>query len=264
MKTLVRRTACFLSHKGGVGKTSSVQNVGACLARSGKRVLLIDMDPQANLAISFGIDPYGVAHDAGDFCLGQASFEQVVVSAENGAASRLSIIPASDRLSDSERVLQGKNMYHKFLRKQLASIPEGYDYCLIDCPPALGTMTVNALYASDYFFVPLQAEYLAYEGIRKILSFTTEVQEEIPLKFGGVFATRYHPNERRRLSRELIETTARQLGDRYMADCYIRVNTAISEAQAAGEDIFSYAPTSNAAADYERLTREIVRRMNHG
>lgn len=253
------KTLSVFNNKGGVGKTSSVQNVGACLARKGLKVLLLDVDAQANLTIAFGLDKYADRCDAGDFTLGKASFEQTALS-----SGPLSILPSSDALSDKERVLQGKNMYHKFLRKQLASVQDDYDYCLIDCPPALGTMTVNALYASDYYFVPLQAEYFAYEGIRKILSFTSEIQQDSPLQLGGVFATRYHPAERRRLSRDLIDTTAEQLGDHYMSECNIRVNTVISEAQAQGEDVFTYAPSSNAAKDYRRLTEEIIKRTTDG
>lgn len=252
------KVICFVNNKGGVGKTSSVQNVGAGLARKGFKVVLIDVDPQSNLTISFGIDKYTVEHDAGDFMLGSKTFEEVAMSSDN-----LSIIPASDKLDKKERVLQGENMYHTFLRRKLRAI-ESFDYCLIDCPPALGAMTVNALYASDYFFVPLQAEFFSYEGIRKILHFTAEIQQETDLQLGGVFATRFNPRERRKLSRDLVDSTAQQLGDRYMANCNIRVNIAVSEAQAAGEDVFSYAPTSNSAKDYEALTDEIIQRTTHG
>ena len=247
---------CFVNNKGGVGKTSSVQNVGAALALRRFRVLLIDLDPQSNLTTSFGIDKFEVERDSGDFMLGNASLLDVAIGSEH-----LTIIPASDSLTDKERVLQGKNMYHRYLAKQLATITD-YDYCLIDCPPALGTLTVNALYASDYYFVPLQAAYFSYEGIRTILSFTQDVQQETKLQCGGVFATRYNPNERRKLSHDVVASTAEQLGDTFMADCYIRNNTAVDEAQSAGEDVFSYAPGSAAAEDYERLTREILKRIN--
>ena len=248
----------FVNNKGGVGKTSSVQNVSACLARMDYRVLIMDVDAQSNLTIAFGIDKYGVVRDAGDYVLGNVTFEEVALRSDT-----LAIIPASDDLTKKERVLQGESMYHTFLRKRLREVTS-FDYCLIDCPPALGAMTVNALYASDYFFVPLQAEYFSYEGIRKILSFTGEIQQETNLQFGGVFATRFNPRERRRLSRDLVESTADQLGDKYMKDCYIRVNTTISEAQSAGEDVFSYAPNSNSAKDYQALTDEIIKRTNHG
>ena len=250
------KTLGFVNNKGGVGKTSAVQNVGACLARKGFRVLLIDVDPQSNLTIAFGIDKQVVKIDSGDFILGNTTFDGVAQQSDN-----FSIIPASDEVTRKERVLQGESMYHTFLRKRLRDVKD-YDYCLIDCPPALGAMTVNALYASDYFFVPMQAEYFSYEGIRKILSFTGEIQQETDLEFGGVFATRYNPRERRRLSRDLVDSTAQQLGDKYMTGCNIRVNTSISEAQLAGEDVFSYAPESNAAKDYEALTTEILKRTN--
>lgn len=252
------KVLAFINNKGGVGKTTSVQNVGAYIAKTGKRVLLIDADSQASLTRSFGVALDKLSFNTGDFILGDVKFENAVLKSD----SQVDLLPSTKSLRDGERVIAGKNMYHNKLKKALSNIDTSYDYCLIDCPPALGALTTNALYACDYYFVPLQAEFLSFEGLAQLLEFTQEIEEENGCRLGGVFPTRYNPKIKKILSQELIGSAAEQLADEFLSDCYIRENIALSEAQAMGKSIFEYKPESNGAHDYQKLTEIILKRTN--
>jgi chromosome partitioning protein len=249
------KTLPFVNNKGGVGKTTSVQNVGACLSEKGYKVLLIDADSQGSLTRAYGINPNDLQFNSGDLMLGNASFEQVVLKSD-----RVHIIPSNKLNKDYENMLAGKNMYHTKLKKAIQFAHGQYDFCLIDCPPALSAFTTNALYAADFYFVPLQAGYLSYEGLANLLEFTQEIEEEGHCELGGVFATRYNPKIRRSLAHEIIGKVSDQLKEYFFTDCYIRENVHLDEAQTQGKDIFEYKPTSNGAKDYLQLTNAILTR----
>ena len=246
----------FVNNKGGVGKTTSVQNVAAYFSEVGKKVLLIDLDPQrGNLSRCYGMNPDELKYNSGDLILGNVGFDDVVLKSE-----RLHIIPSTKSNKDHENTLAGKNMYHNKLKKVLSEVKKNYnyDYCLIDCPPALGAFTTNALYASDFYFVPLQAKFLSYEGLASILDFTREIEEESSAKLGGVFATKYNPNIRRSLDHEIVGSVDEQLQGFFFKDCFIRENVSLDEAQSQGKDIFEYSPQSNGAKDYKKLSEKIL------
>jgi chromosome partitioning protein len=250
------KTLPFANNKGGVGKTTSVQNVGACLADKGYRILLIDTDSQGSLTRAYGINPNELQFNSGDLMLGNASFEQVVLKSD-----RVHIIPSNKLNKDYENMLAGKNMYHTKLKKALQFARGHYDFCLIDCPPALSAFTTNALYAADYYFVPLQAGYLSYEGLANLLEFTQEIEEEGHCELGGVFTTRYNPKIRITLRQEIVSKVSDQLKEYFFSDCFIRENVHLDEAQAQGKDIFEYKPESNGAKDYLQLTETILNRL---
>lgn len=249
------KTLSFVNNKGGVGKTTSTQNVGAALYRFTKsRILFIDLDAQANLTRCFG---YGNLEyfnaDSGSVILGDKTFEEVVVSVGVG-----DLLPSSMGFSVAEDRIRSSPIFPFNLKFAIDKVSHLYDFVLIDCPPNLGTSARIALIASNFYFVPLQAEFLCYEGLKNFLNFAKELSLISPyLELGGVFATRYNPKSRKHLSVELVKATQKQLKE-YFFDTYIRENIAISEAQSYGEDIFLYSPHCNGAVDYLKLTNELI------
>lgn len=243
--------SAFVNNKGGVGKTTSVQNIGAYLAKNYK-VLLIDMDPQANLTKVFGLDPKDFeGNSIGEVLLQQKHMGEVKMSGD------LDLIPASHRLEQVAGVLTQQAMYHTRLKKGLKDHP--YDFVLIDCPPTLGPLTTCAMYASETYFVPMQAEYLSYEGLARLLEYVGEISEENNTKLGGVFPTRYNPRVKGQGRHMLVELAKKQLGSKFM-EAFVRENITLMEAQGSGQNIFEYDPTSKGAQDYQAVTEEIINR----
>lgn len=228
--------------KGGVGKTTSVLNIGAGLHRLGRRVLLVDMDPQHNLTQSTGADQTWSMYGAlrGEHAL-------PTVALRDG----FDIVPASLDLIKSEIELAGEFKREGILERLLKPVRDRYDFVLIDCPPSLGLLTINAFMASDWIFVPVEAEFLALKGYA-ILS---EAVGRIGLQIDRAFVTMY--DGRKTLNREVLETLQKNLGERLFRTV-VRTNVALAEAPARRLDIFSYAPDSRGADDYEALCREIV------
>ncbi len=246
----------IVNNKGGVGKTTSTQNLGAAFCKfAGARVLFIDLDGQASLTRCFGIQDSQVGKQhVGNYLTGEMPFETVVINTEIG-----DLLPSSAELTSKEDSIKGSPVFPFNLKLLMDKIKKNYDYILIDCPPTLSGMTRIALIACDMYLVPLQAEFLSYEGLRNFLIYSSELQQISPnTKLGGVFATRYNPKINKKLSNELIEASKKQLGDSFF-ETYIRDNITISEAQANGLDIFSYAPESNGASDYYQLTKELLK-----
>ncbi len=249
------KTLSFVNNKGGVGKTTSAQNVGVALHRfTHSKVLFIDLDAQASLTRCFGYNNLDFFNaDSGSFILNDKPFDEIVVSTDVG-----DLLPASMGFLVAEDRIKASPIFPFNLKIALDKIKHRYDFIIIDCPPSLSTSARIALVASDLYFVPLQAEYLSYEGLRNFLSFASQLSMICPnLQLGGVFATRYNPKIRRRLSNDLVKSTKLQLNGQFM-DSYIRDNVSIPEAQASGQDIFLYDPDSNGAIDYYKLTREMV------
>ena len=249
------KTLSFVNNKGGVGKTTSAQNVGVALHRFAKsKVLFIDLDAQASLTRCFGYHNLDFLNaDSGSFILNDKTFDEVVVSTDVG-----DLLPASMGFLATEDRIRASPLFPFNLKIALDKIKYRYDFIIIDCPPSLSTSARIALAASDLYFVPLQAEYLSYEGLRNFLSFANQLATICPnLQLGGVFATRYNPKLRRRLSMDLVKSTKKQLNEQFL-DTYIRDNISIPESQASGKDIFCYDPNSNGAIDYFKLTRELI------
>jgi chromosome partitioning protein len=239
----------FANHKGGVGKTSSTVNVGAGLAKNGKQTLLIDLDPQGNLTTALGVqNPEQTIYG----CLRGAYGIAPVNVLEN-----LDLVPADIDLSAVEMELSGEAGREYILKEALDSQVGGYDFILMDCPPSLGLLTINALTAADWLLIPLQAEFLAMKGITKLMEIVEKVQKRLnkTLEVAGVFMTQY--DSRKVLNKRVMETATARFGDK-MLKTMIRSNVAIAESPAAGQDIFRYAPTSHGAKDYADLVEEII------
>jgi chromosome partitioning protein len=249
------KTICFVNNKGGVGKTTSAHNVGVALHRySNSKVLFIDLDAQASLTRCFGYNNLDfLLADSGSFILGEKPFEDVVLKTKVG-----DLLPASMAFLAREERIKASPVFPFNLKFALDKVKDRYDFIILDCPPTLSTIARIALAASDYYFVPLQPEFLSYEGLRNFLNFASQLAIISPnLQLGGVFATRYNPRARRRLSNSIIKATKEQLNGNFM-NTYIRESVSIPESQANAKDIFVYDEDSNAAVDYYNLVKEMV------
>ncbi len=241
----------LLNHKGGVGKTTSAINIGAGLVELGKRVLLIDLDPQANLSLSLGIPRQkSTIYEA---LRGESELVPYTVK-EN-----LDVITSTLDLSGAEMELINEAGREYILRELLEVVEEDYDYVIIDCPPSLGLLTLNALTSSTFVYIPLQTEFLALQGLTKIKQIIDKVRFRLnkKLSIGGVIATMY--DHRKVLNRDVVETIRKFFGNRVF-DTYIRDNVALAEAPAQRKDIFEYNKRSSGAKDYLALSKEIIER----
>ena len=239
----------FSNHKGGVGKTTSTVNVGAGLSYLEKKVLLIDMDPQANLSQSLGIEnPETSIYEA---LKGDTELIPVNIKTD------LDIIPSSLDLSGAEIELSTEPGREYLLRELIEPQMDKYDYIIIDCPPSLGLLTVNALVTSHEVFIPLQAEYLAIKGLTKITEVIDKIRKRLnkELIIGGVFITQY--DHRKVLNRNVATTIQDFFGEKVF-QTKIRDNVSLAEAPAKQVDIFRYDPKCYGAQDYLSLCLEII------
>jgi chromosome partitioning protein len=239
------------NHKGGVGKTTSAINIGAGLASLGKKVLLIDLDPQANLSQSLGIiDQEPNIYQA---IKGESPLKPIQI------LKGLDIVPSTLDLSGAEVELAGEAGREYILRELIEPLRNSYNYILIDSPPSLGLLTINAFTASDEIYIPLQAQYLALQGLAKLREVIEKITKRLNkgLKLGGVFITQY--DSRKVLNRDIANTIAEHFKEGVFTT-KIRDNVALAEAPTAGLDIFRYQPNSHGAQDYLSLCKEIIKR----
>ena len=237
------------NHKGGVGKTTSAANIGAGLSEMKKKVLLIDLDPQANLTQSLGItDP---EYDVYGALKGEYPLKTIELK-EN-----LYLVASTLDLSGAELELSTEAGREYILNELLGEIASDFDYVIIDCPPSLGLLTINALTTADEVYIPLQAHFLPLQGLSKITEVIEKVKRRLnhKLKIGGVFVTQY--DKRKILNRDVAETIQEYFQEKVFTT-KIRDNIALAEAPTAGLDIFRYSPKSHGATDYKALCEEII------
>lgn len=242
----------ILNHKGGVGKTTTTANLGAGLAILGYKVLLIDLDGQENLSYSFGVS------DAPDNIY-QAMRGYLKYLPIQEVKERLYLVPSNLDLSASELELANEPGREQILKNLLKKVTQDYDFALIDCPPSIGVLTINALTASSYVIIPVEAEAFALKGMMKLTETIEKVRDRLNdhLKIMGVLITKY---DQRKTTNKLIQerlASSNELGKTF--DTIIRTNASLSSAQLGREDIFSFDPKSNGAEDYLRLSQEVVR-----
>lgn len=263
-------TAAFLNQKGGVGKTTSVVNVGAGLTILGKRVLIVDLDPQGHLASFLGIEPGEITKTIHQVMSGEIHPQEAIITKElsarlsiNGRDSRLSlsVLPSNLQFASADMVLSHSTDKEFLLKNAVAKISEDYDYILFDCPPSIGLTTINALAASQKVFIPVQTEYLALKSLEHLLQQIDAVITELhlDLTIGGLIATRF--DGRKVLSRMVVQTLRERFGALFL-DRMIRENIVLAESPRFGKDIFSYRPRSFGAEDYLNLSLEIMGRIS--
>jgi chromosome partitioning protein len=242
----------IVCQKGGTGKTTTAVNVGAGLAATGKRVLLVDLDPQSCASASLGIGGE-LEHNACHWLKGEVSAKDVT---KNTAG--LDLIPGGLELSGVDLELSRTPGREILLKERLAEC-RGYDFALIDCPPSLGLLTVNALVAADVVYIPVETTALALRGLGKLTETIDIVKRRLNTKLviGGVLATRY--DGRKNLSKDVTQQIKKHFGGKMFATV-IRENVALAEAPSYGQDIFRFKPRSHGAEDYKQLCREILRK----
>lgn len=241
------RVSAVLNQKGGVGKTTTAVNLGDGLARIGRSVLLIDMDPQSHLTVSFGLNPY--QHPGlDDVLLAGAPLQDRLVN----VGSRLSVLPAGPRLREVEALSGGGRERAYLLDKALHGM-QGWDYVLIDCPPSAGLLTMNALVVCDDVLSPVVGDFLALQGLSVLIGTLKRAGEVFQKQFPlHIALTRFHP--RRRLAREVYSKLMQHYSDKVLP-CAIRETTALAECPAVGQSIFDYRPDSHGAMDYAALAQ---------
>jgi chromosome partitioning protein len=244
----------FFNHKGGVGKTTTTLNLAAALKRQGKRILLVDIDPQANLTTSAGIAP-DVSPTVDAVFREQLQARACIVKTACG-----DVIPSTLDLSKAERDITNVIDRERILKRQLEPLRDEYDYILIDCPPSLGNLSINGIVAADKAFIPVQTEMLALKGLPVVLEIIDELHRKRvnpTLEVGGIIATMY--DERKVVCKTVMNQLRSVFGDKVFAT-FIRDNVALAEAPASGKSIFEYAPKSHGATDYDALCAEFLRR----
>lgn len=239
------------NHKGGVGKTTSTINIGAGLNLIKKKVLIVDFDPQANLSLSLGVinaenNIYGALLE---------QYEIKPVSIMKG----FDLIPATRSLADFEKQTAGEPASEFFLKDIIDPLKSQYDYILIDCPPALGLLTLNAFTASDEILVPLQSEFLAMHGLSELLKIVNKITKRLNpnLVLSGIFLTQY--DSRLKLNKYVFNNIKENFPNTLFRT-KIRKTTALADAPSYQQDIFRHKPTSNGAEDYNELVKEIIKR----
>lgn len=264
MEVVGMRIIALMNQKGGVGKTTTTVNLGAALAEAGKKVCLIDLDPQAHLTINYGIEPGEEVASIYDLLIEQRPITEVVRS----AGERISVVPSSIDLAAAEVEMVGVLGRESVLKKRLEESKGDYDFVLLDCPPSLGLLTINALAAADEVIIPMQAHFLALQGVAKLLETVQLVQRRLnpKLKVSGIVLTMFDSNTK--LSNEVVAeldgfieaAKGKQLpwSETKIFRSRIRRNIKLAESPSFGQTILTYGPDSNGAADYRSLAAEVI------
>ncbi|MDJ1122804.1 AAA family ATPase [Olsenella sp. YH-ols2217] len=246
----------IINQKGGVGKSTTAVNLSAALGEAGKTVLVVDLDPQGNTTSGYGIDKDDLDGDIYDALLNDTDFSDVIYET---VEENVHLVPATIQLAGAEIELVSKMARENILKNALGDIPESYDYVLIDCPPSLGLLTLNALAASSGLLIPIQCEYYALEGVAKLLETITMVQKSLnpDLEIFGVLMTMY--DKRTTLSNQVVDEV-RAYFEEQVFDTVIPRSVKLSEAPSHGLPITLYSRMNKGALAYTRLAREVIQR----
>ena len=247
----------IINQKGGVGKSTTAINLAAALGDLGKRVLVVDFDPQGNATSGFGVDKDQLESDVYEALMNSVPLPDVVVSSP---VEHVDIAPATIQLAGAEIELVSVMARESVLRYVLDPVRDKYDYVFIDCPPSLGLLTVNSLVAADSLLIPIQCEFYALEGLSKLLESMRMVKGRLnpTLEVFGVVMTMF--DARTTLSKQVVEEVRDYFGDKVFQSVIPR-NVKLSEAPSHGLPVNLYAPSSKGAIAYESLAKEVV---DHG
>ena len=248
------RTIAIANQKGGVGKTTTSINLAAALAEAGQRVLAIDFDPQGNLSSGLGVGRNDFETGVYELLMGEADFDNVVVKT---TVDNLLLLPSDMNLSGAEIELLDAEQREQTLKKCIAAVKDDFDFIIIDCPPSLSLLTINALTAADSVLVPIQCEYYALEGLSQVLNTIDLVRKRLNenLKLEGVVFTMY--DARINLSQQVIDSVKAALHER-IYNTVIPRNVRLAEAPSHGMPVIQYDPYSKGADSYRKLAAEVL------
>ena len=251
------RIVCVANQKGGVGKTTTAVNLVASLAALRRKVLLVDLDPQGNATMGTGVDKHGLEKSSYDVIMGELPLHDAVV---RSPAAEFDVLPANSDLTAAEVGLMNVALKEKRLSLALGDARERYEYIVIDCPPSLNMLTVNALVAADGVLIPIQCEYYALEGLSALVSTIRQIQvsRNAGLKIEGILRTMHDP--RNRLTNEVSSQLIQYFNDQVFRTIIPR-NVRLAEAPSHGLPILLYDKTSRGAVSYLALASEFLRRQ---
>ena len=250
------QTICIANQKGGVGKTTTAINLATALAQMGKKTLMVDCDPQANATTGIGIHKASLTQSLYHGLIGEASAHELV---QDTGVQKLSVIPARVDLIGFEVEMMDHDGRELIMKKLLAPVEGEFDYIIVDCPPSLSLLTLNAMAAADSILVPLQSEFYALEGLSQLLDTVKRIKASLnkTLRISGIVLTMF--DRRTNLSFQVAEEAEKHFGDIVFATRIPRSGR-LSEAPSYGEPIFLYDPSSVGAKSYLALAREVVAR----
>ncbi|MGY3743075.1 ParA family protein [Leuconostoc inhae] len=245
------------NQKGGVGKTTTSVNLGAALAQAGKRVLLVDIDAQGNATSGSGVDKSELERDSYDVIVDLVPIREVIVPTDN-----YDLVPATIQLSGAEIELAGQEKREYRLKKALSEVNDDYDFILIDNPPALGLLTVNAFTASDAILIPVQTEFYALEGLGQLLNTIELVRQQFnaELDISGILLTMY--DGRTNLAKQVSEEVRNYFGDKVYTTVIPR-SVRLSEAPSYGQAIIDFDPRSIGSQVYSELAQEVLKQYGN-
>lgn len=250
------RIIAIANQKGGVGKTTTSINLSACIAAKGKKVLVIDIDPQGNTTSGYGIEKNDLENTIYELILGDCSVEDCILK---NVIPNVSILPSNVNLAAAEIELIGVERKEYILRNEIDWVKDRYDYIIIDCPPSLSLLTVNAMTTADSVLVPIQCEYYALEGLSQLIHTVNLVKERLnpDLEMEGVVFTMY--DSRTNLSAQVVENVKSHLKQK-VYNTLIPRNIRLAEAPSYGQPINIYDPKSTGAESYMSLAAEVINR----
>ena len=252
----MNRVIAIANQKGGVGKTTTAINLSACLADLGKKVLALDLDPQGNMTSGLGVDKDEIERSVYDLIIGNAGIEECICK---NVLDNLDVLPSNIDLSAAEIEMIGVENKEFILKNEMEKIKDDYDFVIIDCPPALSMLTINAMTTADSVLVPIQCEYYALEGLTQLIHTIELVQERLnsSLQIAGVVFTMY--DARTNLSLQVVENVKDNLNQNIYKTIIPR-NIRLAEAPSYGMPINMYDPKSAGAESYMQLADEVIRK----
>jgi len=255
-------TIAISNQKGGVGKTTTCISLGACLAELGNSTLIVDLDSQSNLSLAAGINPDELELAVSDILdeESDASPTDIAKIIKPTVIDNLDILPSDLRLAMTEQMLYNLPQYETRLKKALDPAQSKYAFILLDCPPALGTLTLSALTASNYVLVPVQCEYYSARGLMRLQDVVKAVQQHTNPDLDYLLAVTMY-DKRNRISRQVLSQLQENLGDKFLSTI-IGIDTKLRESAVVGEPIITYAPQSRASQFYRQLAVELITQIN--